>query len=343
MTGPLAGALSVIIIVLPGAPNQDGAGNPQDGQPPPSTSATGPWIAPPQPGAPQSGAPWSGMPPPGMPPPGMPQRGMPPPGMPQPGMPPPGMPEPGAPQAGAPWPGMPQPGVPQPLLELGQVGPVSLAGWKLTLPQASEKGTAASVEPADSVPPWLVRAVDGSLNFWAPVDGVTTPNSTHPRTELVSLNHFKAGTSPRTLRASLTVAQAPRENQDVIIGQIHGADDISSVSFVMLHYTAGALRVVVKERQSGSTSDNYPLLSGLPLGARFGYTISDSGDGNVTVAASYGSQHPKITAPIPSAFRNATVRFQAGAYQQGEKSSGAEDGARVTFYSLTEGSEPAAP
>ena len=303
MTGPLAGALSVIIIVLPGAPNQDGLGNPQDGQPPPSTSATGPWIAPPQPGAPQAGAP----------------------------------------QAGAPWPGVPQPGVPQPLLELGQVGPVNLAGWKLTLPQASEKGTAASVEPADSVPPWLVRAGDGSLNFWAPVDGVTTPNSTHPRTELVSLNHFKAGTSPRALRASLTVAQAPRENQDVIIGQIHGADDISSVSFVMLHYTAGALRVVVKERQSGSTSDNYPLLSGLPLGARFGYTISDTGDGNVTVAASYGSQHPKITAPIPTAFRNATVRFQAGAYQQGEKSSGAEDGARIIFYSLTEGSEPAAP
>jgi len=308
MTGPLAGALSVIIIVLPGAPNQDGLGNPQDGQPPPSTSATGPWIAPPQPGAPLAGAP-----------------------------------QPGAPQAGAPWPGVPQPGVPQPLLDLGQVGPVNLAGWKLTLPQASEKGTAASVEPADSVPPWLVRAVDGSLNFWAPVDGVTTPNSKHPRTELVSLNNFTAGTIPRTLRASLSVAQAPRENQDVIIGQIHGADDISSVSFVMLHYTAGALRVVVKKGQSGSASDNYPLLTGLPLGARFNYAISDTGDGNVAVSASYGSQSPRITAPIPVVFRNATVRFQAGAYQQGEKSTGADDGARVTFYSLTEGSQPAAP
>ncbi|HEY0577696.1 MAG TPA: polysaccharide lyase family 7 protein [Pseudonocardia sp.] len=262
--------------------------------------------------------------------------------MPPPAMPEPGIAEPDAPQSGGPWPGMPQPGVPQPLLELGQVGPVNLAGWKLTLPQASEKGTAASVEPADSVPPWLVRAVDGSLNFWAPVDGVTTPNSTHPRTELVSLNHFKAGTSPRILRASLAVAQAPRENQDVIIGQIHGADDISSVSFVMLHYTAGGLRVVVKKGQSGSASDNYPLLTGLPLGARFDYTISDTGDGNVTVSASYGPRHPKITAPIPTVFRNATVRFQAGAYQQGEKSSGADDGARIIFYSLTESSEPAA-
>jgi hypothetical protein len=233
--------------------------------------------------------------------------------------------------------------MPQPLLELGQVGPVNLAGWKLTLPRASEKGTAASVEPADSVPPWLVRGNYGSLNFWAPVDGVTTPNSSHPRTELVSLNNFKAGTSPRTLRASLSVLQAPRENQDVIIGQIHGADDISSVSFVMLHYTAGSLRVVVKKGQSGSASDKYPLLSGLPFGARFDYAISDTGDGNVTVSATYGSHSPKITAPIPAVFRNATVRFQAGAYQQGDTSSGADDGARVTFYSLTEGAEPAAP
>ena len=214
--------------------------------------------------------------------------------------------------------------------------PISLAGWKLTIPEASDKGTAASVDPANSAPPWLTRDGNGSLKFWAPVDGATTENSEHPRTELVSLTNFKAGTSPHTLAASLAVTQAPTSNQDIIIGQIHGADDIKSVPFVMLHYSAGAIRVVVKQAQSGSASDKYPLISGVPLGARFSYTISDAGNGNLSFAAGYGANNRSVTVPIPEPFRNATVRFQAGAYQQGESSGGAGDGARITFYSLRE-------
>jgi hypothetical protein len=219
-------------------------------------------------------------------------------------------------------------------------GPVNLAGWKLTIPEASDKGTAASVNPAASKSPWLTRGDSGSIKFWAPVDGATTPNSQHPRTELVSLNNFKAGTSPHTLNATLVVAQAPSANQDIIIGQIHGADDISSVPFVMLHYDAGTIKVVVKEAQSGSTSDKYPLITGVPLGARFSYTISDLGNGNLVFSASYGASTRSITTAIPEPFRGATVRFQAGAYQQGESSSGATDGARITFYTLRERTTP---
>src|SRR5207302_4582391 len=131
----------------------------------------------------------------------------------------------------------------------------------------------------------------------------------HPRTELVSLNNFKAGSGQHVLRASLSVGQAPATNQDIIIGQIHGADDISSVPFVMLHYDAGTIRVVVKQAQSGSTSNKYPLISGVPLGARFSYTISDLGNGSMTFSASYGTSTRSITAAIPQPFRGATVRF----------------------------------
>ena len=44
------------------------------------------------------------------------------------------------------------------------------------------------------------------------------------------------------------------------------------------------------------------------------------------------------TAPIPPEFLGATVRFQAGAYQQADSTfggSGPDDGARVTFHALT--------
>jgi len=214
------------------------------------------------------------------------------------------------------------------------IGNIDLAGWKLTIPEAGEHGSAANITPAASYPPWLVRDGNGYLRFWAPVAGVTTPNSTHARTELDSLHNFRAGSGQHTLSASVSVDQVPSGTQDVILGQIHGADDISSVPFVMLHYQAGTIKVSVRERQDDKTTTKYPLLSQVPLGARFDYTITDLGTGNLIFSATYGSTTQQTALAIPDAYRNATVRFQAGNYQQGESSSGADDGARVTFYAL---------
>jgi hypothetical protein len=238
-------------------------------------------------------------------------------------------------------------------------GSVDLAGYKLTIPESGGKGTAASVDnPTQGKPPWMTRGQDGSLHFWAPVAGATTPNSQHARTELVSLKTFTAGTGRHTLRTSLTVSQVPRSKQDIIVGQIHGAGDINSVSFVMLHYDAGAVRVVVKEGQSGPTSDKYPLITGVPLGGRFDYAIIDDGDGDISCTATYGQNSRTVKIPIPAPFKGATVRFQAGDYQQADSSgggadsssadsgatssdatsadTGGQDGGRVTFFSLTE-------
>ena len=116
-------------------------------------------------------------------------------------------------------------------------GPPSLAGWKLTLPTVGKQGSAATVDPAAVSPPWLTSDADGALTLWAPVQGSTTPNSRHARTELVSLSPFGAGTVRRQLAATVAITQVPRGKPDVIIGQIHGADDLSTEVFVMMHYT----------------------------------------------------------------------------------------------------------
>jgi Alginate lyase len=238
---------------------------------------------------------------------------------------------------GGPSPAAPAPLPAAPSAAAEPVGPISLTGWKLTLPVAGPKGTAASVDPATISPPWLAEDPSGGLTFWAPADGAMTPNSTHARTELNSLDNFPAGSGPHALTASLAVSQVPAEGQDVIIGQIHGADDISSVAFVMLHYRVGIIEVVVKRQQSGSASDRIPLLYGVPLGARFDYGIKDNGNGTMTFTASYGTENATQDAPIPAAFSGATVRFQAGAYQQSDAVPGTAadgDGARVTFFAV---------
>ncbi|HEY0813875.1 MAG TPA: polysaccharide lyase family 7 protein [Pseudonocardia sp.] len=219
-------------------------------------------------------------------------------------------------------------------------GPVQLAGWKLTLPVAGKKGDAAGVNPAAPMPPYLVAESNGTLTLWAPVGGSTTPNSSHARTELDSLTSFPAGSGRHVLTATVTVTQLPQQEPDVIVGQIHGADDISSIPYVMLHDADGAIGVVVKQKQSGSTSDKYPLLDNVPLGTSFRFTITDNGNGSLTFTATSGGRTATANAPVPQAFSGASVRFQAGAYQQADSTQGGaapDDGARLIFQELTVG------
>ncbi len=160
---------------------------------------------------------------------------------------------------------------------------MKLDGWQLTLPVADpDSGDADTVNPAKVSPPWLTTADGGGVTFWAPVDGATTKNSSHARTELVQRDNFAAGSEPHTLTASATVTQLPSENPDVILGQIHGAEDIKSVAWVMLHYFDGAIKVVVKQAQSGSASQDYVLADSVPLNTPFTFRLSDNGNGTLT-------------------------------------------------------------
>ncbi|MFE9324202.1 polysaccharide lyase family 7 protein [Nocardia sp. NPDC052278] len=221
------------------------------------------------------------------------------------------------------------------------VNRIDLHGWKLTIPEEGNNGSAAIIEPAATKQPWLAEGPDGSLTFWAPARGGTTRNSKHPRTELDSLNNFSAATTgPHTLKAALVVVQVPTDTQDIILGQIHGAGDISSVPYVMLHYQAGAIKVVVKQKLQGSQAQSAPLLTGVPLNRRFDFTISDLGDGTMVFTANYGTDTRQATIQVPTDFHDETVRFQVGDYQQADQARDAVDGGRVIFYQISELTTP---
>jgi hypothetical protein len=213
---------------------------------------------------------------------------------------------------------------------------IDLSGWKLSIPVENDDGDATTVEPAATTAPWLTVTPDGGLGFWAPANGATTPNSTHTRTELNSLTNFTAGQGRHTLSASVTLQQEPTDGRGIIVGQIHGADDMSSVPYVMLRYQQGRVRVAVKQVQDGDDVINYPLLDGVKVGDTFDYTITDTGDGSMAFTATEDGLTHRAVAPVPAAFTGATVRFQAGDYQQADTPGGADDGGRVTFHRLTQ-------
>jgi hypothetical protein len=241
-------------------------------------------------------------------------------------------------------PSAPAPSAPAPAGPVPPAVAAMLDGWQLTLPVPGSKGDAEIVKPATLTPPWLTADDSGHLVFWAPVNGVTTKNSEHARTELGRLENFAAGSGRHTMTASLTVAQVPTEVPEVIVGQIHGAADVSSVPFVMVFYDGGTVKAVVKQEQSGNAHTDVPLLDGVPVGAPFDYSITDGGDGTLTVTATYQGRTVSGSAPMPPAFAGATVRFQAGAYQQapsGGAAAAPDDGARVTFSSIDVGTRAA--
>jgi hypothetical protein len=217
-------------------------------------------------------------------------------------------------------------------------GGVSLAGWKLTLPVSKSgdlSGKAKELSAAAVTAPWLVRNADGSLDFWAPATGATTSNSEHSRTELVSDNDFTLGTGVHTLAATLEVTQVPDTDQDIDIGQIHGGGSMSSVPFVMLHWRGDSIVVIVKTELSGSDSQSITLLSGIPLNARFSYTLTDSGDGSLAFTATYDGRTRQSTVQAPAPFMGTDERFQVGDYQQATAGTSPTDGGRVTFYAIT--------
>ena len=216
-------------------------------------------------------------------------------------------------------------------------GPVSLSGWKLTLPVSSSgalSGNARQLSTAAVTAPWLTRNADGSLSFWAPATGATTPNSEHARTELVSTNDFTFGNAVHTLSAQVAVTQVPSSDPDICLGQIHGGGSINSVAFVMLHWRAGDIVVVVKKALKGSSSQTATLLTGVPLGAAFSFALSDNGDGAIGLSATYAGNNAQLNVTAASAFAGTDQRFQVGDYQQAVSGSSAGDGGRATFYAI---------
>jgi hypothetical protein len=217
-------------------------------------------------------------------------------------------------------------------------GSIQLNGWKLTLPVNSRgalSGTATQLDAAAVTEPWLIRNRDGSMTFWAPAQGAKTASSEHARTELVSTRDWMFGTDGvHRLTATLAVSQVPQADPDICVGQVHGGGSIKSIPFVMLHYRDGDIVAIVKQELQGAASQSITLLTGIPLGGVFSYTITDNGDGTLGLTATYNRLTGAQTARVVSAFIGTDQRFQVGDYQQATSAASGTDGGRMTLYAL---------
>jgi alginate lyase len=217
-------------------------------------------------------------------------------------------------------------------------GNFNLSIWQLQLPTGSP-GKPDTIQPAQlkgatgySNPAYFwTDKTDGSMTFWAPEKGVTTPNSNYARSELREMNaNGSAADWPlsgnHTLSAQLRI---PSVTKNVAVGQVHlGSGGSSTKPLLELYYRPNG-DIYLGTENSPDGGQTLHKVGNVALGVKWTYVINVSGNKiNLTVNGT------KTSYSIPSSFNPYKQYFKAGSYNQSSSDSTA-NGAKVKFYTLT--------
>ncbi len=205
--------------------------------------------------------------------------------------------------------------------------PIGSPGSPTTIPPSQLQGANGYRNPSYF---WTDKN-DGSMTFWDPESGVTTPNSSFARTELREMNGN--GTAAdwtlagnHTLSAELRVVSV---TSNVCVGQVHlGSGGTSTKPLLELYYHSnGNIYLGTENSPSGGQTLHY--ITNVALGVHWTYVINVNGNTiNLTVNGI------KTSYSIPTSFNAYHQYFKAGDYNQSSSSS-TSNGAKVKFYSLT--------
>jgi poly(beta-D-mannuronate) lyase len=158
---------------------------------------------------------------------------------------------------------------------------LDLSVWKLTLPTGEEGSPDEIFQPeldTFEIDPWFV--IDGdAVRFRANAGGVTTRNSSYPRSELREMQpggaenaSWSTTAGMHSMRYEAAITHLPEVKPHVVAGQVHdAADDV-----VMIRLEGAHLFVEGNGEELGTLETDYVL------GTRFAVRI-DSSDGHIRV------------------------------------------------------------
>jgi hypothetical protein len=216
-------------------------------------------------------------------------------------------------------------------------GNFNLAPWDLQLPIGSTGNpttiSSSALQGAsgyENYSYFFTESGDGAMVMKVPgspsaTGCVTTPNSTHCRTELRELNSWSPNAATNRLNATLYVTSAP--SAGTVIGQIHIDDSVSTKPVCELFYnSSGNISIGVEQTRSGG-DEIVTQLTNVPMGKTFTYEIEYYN--NTLKVAINGSFKTLSTYSLDAPLSY----FKAGNYNQ---SSGSNTGASdVHFLALT--------
>jgi hypothetical protein len=216
-------------------------------------------------------------------------------------------------------------------------GNFNLSVWELQEPVGSA-GSPTTIGPSQLTGSsgyqdkyFYTNKTDGSMEFWDPENGVTTPNSKYARSELremTSSGSAAAWSLPgtHTLSASVKVTKVP---DHVCIGQVHATDPRTTKPLAELYFhSSGEIQLGIENGPTGGQTAH--TVGSVPLGQELSYVIQITGGNTISVTIN-GSKH---SFPIPSSWNGYKQYFKAGDYDQSSGSSSTV-GATVQFYALS--------
>ncbi|MEK1907524.1 MAG: polysaccharide lyase family 7 protein [Pseudomonas sp.] len=220
---------------------------------------------------------------------------------------------------------------------------IDLNTWNLTIPVGEPATTISTPLLANGYQDDYFKNINGTLFFWAPVNGSTTKNAKYPRSELREtyadgkLRNWKYTAADNYLKATLKVTQVPSTGK-VVIGQIHnveGDDPPIKLSYQYKSDTNTGSIVAIYRQAPGLDTQSITVLKGVPLGQNFSYTIRLTPSGTLAIYVKTPSTTAiKWTAKLDKAWAAQTMYFKAGNYVQDNVGDNTEAGS-VTFTSLT--------
>jgi hypothetical protein len=217
-------------------------------------------------------------------------------------------------------------------------GNFNLSVWSLQLPIGSP-GSPTTIQPAQlkgasgySNPAYFwTDKNDGSMTFWDPEAGVTTPNSNYARSELREMNSNGSAadwalSGTHKLSATLRIVSVTK---NVCVGQIHLGSGGSSTKPLLELYYAPNGNITLGTENSPTGGQTLHPVGHVALGTQWSYVIAIVGGKiNLTINGT------TTTYSIPSSFNAYHQYFKAGDYNQSSSSS-TSNGAKVKFYALT--------
>ena len=218
-------------------------------------------------------------------------------------------------------------------------GNFDLSLWELEEPIGSP-GAPTTISPAQLQGPsgfhdtyFFTDPTDGSMSFWDPEKGVTTANSSYPRSELREMTASGAAanwmpTGTNTMSATLKATLIPSH---VAVGQIHlgtGTPSSTKPLLELFYESSGSIVMAVEQTPAGG-NEVQTTVGNVPLGTKWSYVIGLTGN-TITLAIDGGATQ---TFAMSTTFDQEGMYFKAGDYNQSVGTS-ATVGAKVQFYAL---------
>jgi hypothetical protein len=201
---------------------------------------------------------------------------------------------------------------------------IDLTTWNLSIPVGVPATTIETPALAGGYQDHYFQSKNGTISFWAPVNGTTTANSEYPRSEMRetfadgTLRNWSYAAAKNTLSATTKITQVPSTGL-LAFSQIHTKQGSSPPLMLGYQYAAntgyGSVVIAFRGKPSDANSKKIVLSNKIKLNQYFKYKVTLAKNGTMTISLVEPNGTIKNwKGTLDKAWKSHTLYFKAGVY-----------------------------